>query len=368
MNDSIVNRVLERAVEIQQIPAPTFAEERRAAFVQQKFEEEGLLDVWMDDLGNVFGRLPGREGAAPVVVSAHTDTVFPLETDLRVQRAANRIAGPGIGDNALGVAGLFGLIWSLRQSETALPGDLVLIANSREEGLGDSKGMCAVVDRYADEAQAFVVLEGMALGHIFNQGASVERYRITLRTAGGHSWVDYGRPSAIHELAEIVHALNSLSIPSEPRTTLNIGRISGGTSVNSIASLAEIEIDLRSENRSALDRLASEVREIAASRSNGLVTVEIEMIGQRPPGHIPHDHPLVQLAIRSLVEQQIEVQLSVGSTDANQPLSRGLPAICIGLTTGGEAHTLSEYIDTEPLARGLRQVVTVVHQAYGLHR
>jgi tripeptide aminopeptidase len=364
MESDIIESVLNLAVDIQQIPAPTFAESRRAEFVFNCFIENGLQETSLDAVGNVYARLPGKGDAAPLIVSAHLDTVFPITTDLAVRRSADKIAGPGIGDNSLGVAGLFGLLWSLRQRGTLLPGDLWLVANVGEEGLGDLGGMRAVVERFGEEALAYVILEGMALGQVYNRGLGVRRYRVAFRTQGGHSWVDYGRPSAIHEMAAFVYRLTSLQLPQKPRTTLNVGMISGGTSINTIAAAAFFELDLRSKDQTTLDQLSAQVEKMAAEATRADVKVSTEVIGCRPPGQIAANAPLVRLACDSLEEQGIQPRLHTGSTDANIPLSRGLPAVCLGLTHGYGAHTQSEFIYTRPLAQGLAQLVSLVEGIY----
>jgi len=184
MDASLVAQVLDLAVQIQQIPAPTFYESGRAAFIQKQFVKAGLRDVQVDEIGNVYGRLPGAGQKPPLVVSAHSDTVFPASTDLQVRREKGQIHGPGIGDNSLGVAGLFGLLWGLRarlqgsSAELRFPGDLWLVANVGEEGLGDLRGMRVVVDRFGPQVLAYLVVEGMALGQIYHRGLGVKRYRI----------------------------------------------------------------------------------------------------------------------------------------------------------------------------------------------
>lgn len=369
MDESIVKRVLETAITIQQIPAPTFAERRRSEYLLGCFTREGLFDVSQDGLGNVYGRLPGIGQARPVIVSAHMDTVFPPNIDLTVRRGIDTIHGPGIGDNSLGVAGLFGLKWALSRGKIELPGDLWLVANVGEEGLGDLCGMKAVVERFGEQVSAYLILEGMSLGQVYNRGLGVKRYRISVHTTGGHSWIDYGKPSAIHELAELVVRIKSLPVAEQPRSTLNAGVIAGGTSVNTIAAEAHIELDLRSEDPLALQSLAAEVEALVQAANRGgedPVGVRAEIIGQRPAGEIPANHPLVRLGLRCLEEQGIAPYLNIGSTDANIPLARGLPAICIGLTTGGGAHTTGEYIQVRPLAQGLAQLVEVARGAFRL--
>jgi acetylornithine deacetylase/succinyl-diaminopimelate desuccinylase-like protein len=361
MNDSLTKQVLDLALAIQQIPAPTFHEKKRAAFVRDRFLAEGLSDIQIDNTGNVVAKLHGTGETRPIVITAHLDTVFPATTPLEAICESDRIAAPGIGDNSLGVAGLFGLVWALKQEKPSpLPGDVWLVANVGEEGLGDLRGMKVILDRFGDQPAAYIVLEGMSLGRIYHRGLGVQRYRLTVKTAGGHSWVDYGKPSAIHELALLVTQMNALVLPEQPRTTLNVGIIQGGTSVNTIAAEAHLELDLRSEEVEALAKLIGQVEQLVNACNQIGVEVCAKIIGQRPAGEISSEHPLVRLASSCLEAQGFQPKLNIGSTDANVPLSRGLPAICIGLTTGGGAHTTSEYILTQPLAHGLAQLVEVV--------
>jgi tripeptide aminopeptidase len=363
MND-FVNRLVECAIQIQQIPAPTFQEQKRAEFVRDLFVAERLDDICIDETGNVFARWAGKGEGKPLIVSAHLDTVFPIETSLRVSRGSDLIHGPGLGDNSLGVAALFGLFWSLRERGVRPRGDIWFVANVCEEGLGDLRGMKAVVDRFGDNVHTYLVLEGLALGHVYHRAVGVKRYRVTARTSGGHSWSDYGQPSAVHELAKLVVELASLSLPTHPRTTMNVGRISGGTSVNVIASEASLDLDLRSEGQEALMALVSAVERLIQKANKAGVSVESQVIGQRPAGEIAANHPLVTLAKDSLYELGLDAGLISGSTDANVPLSKGYPAIVLGITTGGSAHTIHEYINTKPIAQGMEQLVKFVSRVW----
>ncbi len=363
-------RILELAIAIQQIPAPTFHEKERAGFVRTKFSECGLADVQTDAAGNVYGRIPARSASnrLPLIVSAHLDTVFPPNVDLRYEREPERILGPGIGDNSLGVAGLVGLKWAVEESNLPLAGDVWLVANVCEEGLGNLLGMRAVVDRFGAGVQAYIIIEGMSLGQIYHRGLGVKRYRVSIHTSGGHSWIDYGKPSAIHELTALSTRLAALELPRNPRTTLNIGTISGGSSVNTIAAESMLELDLRSESAETLEDIARQAEEIVHSAEQPEISVQMEVIGQRPSGEIPPDHPLVQLAQSCLREAGIEPRLNIGSTDGNLPLSLGYPAITIGLTTGGRAHTVHEFINIAPLEKGMKQLVALVSQAWELEK
>lgn len=354
----LAQKMIDLAISIQQIPAPTFDEQKRSVFIKEQFERRALADIKVDEAGNVFARLQGKRNLPTAVFSAHLDTVFPAGSDLSIRYDGDLIYGPGIGDNALGVAGLLALVDALRLSDR-LAGDIWLAANVCEEGLGDLMGMKAVVERFGSDVLAYVVVEGTTLDKIYHRAVGVERYRIEAKTPGGHSWSSFGKPSAIHELARLVSQISQLDIPSQPRTTWNVGMFRGGMSINTIAPEAQMEIDLRSENTEVLAELVERVQRLVreANRDGAdFVNVQAEMIGQRPAGEIPEDHPLVKLACKCLEEQGITPILGIGSTDANLPLSKGLPAVCVGLTRGGGSHTLNEMIQTQPATQGLRML------------
>lgn len=357
-------QLLDLAIRIQQIPAPTFEETRRAEFVRDMFAVEGVQNVSVDDIGNVFACIPGHGQAKPLIVSAHLDTVFPASTNLEITREQDRIVGPGIGDNSLGVAALFSLLWNLRKRTIKLPGNLWLVANVCEEGLGNLRGMRAVVDRFGGDVEAYLVIEGLSLGYIQHRALSVRRYRISIHTSGGHSWSDYGQPSALHELSDLVTRLTAVALPMKPRTTMNVGRMCGGTSINSIASDAWLELDLRSENPQILEDLVENVMELVDMSNASNIQAEVELVGMRPAGELPVKHPLVKLARKCLQKQGIEPNLIIGSTDANIPLKHNIPALVLGVTNGGGAHTMGEYINTKPIGRGIEQLLDFVGKAW----
>lgn len=352
-------QIVEQAIAVQQVPAPTFAEERRAAYIAARFSELGLRDVRLDELNNVYGRYPGYDGGAPVVISAHSDTVFGADVDLTVRREGHLVAGPGIADNSLGVAGLFQLAAALQRHALRPARDIWFVSNVGEEGLGDLRGMRAVVEHFG-RAHAYIVVEGGLFGRICHQAIGVRRYRIAVQTPGGHSWGAFGAPSAIHHLGEIISAINHISVPESPKTTYNVGVISGGTTVNSIAAEAHLLLDLRSEGSAALDELVAQVDNIVqkAKRAQDVV-VAIEVIGDRPAGEIPRDSWLVSLAVDALrqVGAADNIEFTAGSTDANIPLSRGMSAVCIGLAQSGNAHRLDEYLDVTDIPAGLGQLL-----------
>ncbi len=359
-----IEALLDLACEIQQISSPTFAEASRAEFTRRRMESMGLFDVQADLAGNVLGRLPGKTSARMLVISAHMDTVFPAEFPLTLDRQPDRISGPGIGDNALGLAGLLSLAPLLRENGVTLPGDLWLAATVCEEGLGNLRGIGAVAERFGPRPLAYISLEGMGLGNILHRGLGVERFRVCVHTSGGHSWVDFGSPSAVHELAGLATKLAALRLPRRPRTTLNIGLISGGTSINTIASSAMLELDLRSESKKSLAELAEKVHLAVEQARKPGVEVLIERVGWRPAGEIAPNHPLVALLVKVLCGVGLQPHLDIGSTEANLPLSLGYPSVTIGLTTGDRAHSAQEFIHTAPLEKGLQQTIQLLQQVW----
>ncbi len=360
-----LEQLIDLCIAIQQIPAPTGAEADRAAWVENRLRAIGLADVARDELGNVYGRVPGAQTKPALLVSAHTDTVFPIETDLRLRCLNNGlICGPGIGDNATGVAGLLTLAETLVQLVSP-PVDIWLVANSMEEGVGDLRGMRRAVDRLEKALGAVIVLEGMGLGRVVHQALGARRHRVSATAPGGHSWGDFGAASAIHGLVSMAEDIVKLQVPQTPRTTFNIGRIGGGTSVNTIAQDAWLELDLRSASVETLVWLDEQTRRIVErharahrARGDGL-SLRSEQIGHRPPGAISFQHPLAQAAFTILQEVGIQERgdARISSTDANVPLSRHIPAVCLGLTEGGDAHRLSEWIDPLPLVKGMQQLL-----------
>lgn len=361
------DQVIDLAIAIQQIPAPTFAEAARAAFIAQQFTAVPLQDVSQDELHNVYGRLPAANPThPPVIISAHSDTVFPIETDLTVRRDGRYVYGPGIADNSTGVAGIITLAKVLQDAALNLPADLWFVSNVGEEGLGDLRGMRAVVDRFGARA-TYIVVEGGLYGQVSHQGIGVRRFRLTVQTSGGHSWGNFGARSAVHELARLIVAIDRLTVPQTPKTTYNVGVIEGGTSINTVAQSASGLLDLRSESPAELESLVTAVSQIIEQANKRKdVRVHMELIGNRPAGLLPADAPLVQSAVAALQAVGCaHPRLIASSTDANVPLSEGYTAVCIGLAESHHAHRLDEYLDPHHLPNGLGQLLLLTLVATG---
>jgi acetylornithine deacetylase/succinyl-diaminopimelate desuccinylase-like protein len=360
-----VEGIVATAIAIQQIPAPTFDEARRGDYLAGRMRDLGLSDVQADELGSVYGRRAGHGGGTGLLIAAHLDTVFPAGTDLTVRREGTRIYGPGLGDNSLGTAALLHLAQAMQRHDTPNAGDIWFVANVGEEGLGDLRGMRAAMELLCERVGAAIALEGCQHGRITHEAIGVRRLRITAEAAGGHSWKDFGAPSAIHALARLATGLARLDAPREPRSSYNIGVIEGGTSVNTIAQRAMLLLDLRSVQPVGLDALLRQVERLVhdfRATETG-VSLLVESVGDRPAGAIPRDHPLARAAAAAYQMAGATVVFDAGSTDANIPLSQGIPAVCVGICDGNNAHRLDEYIEPARIPAGMRALLWLVMAA-----
>jgi len=351
--------VIEEAIRIQQIPAPTFSESDRAKYVADQFQQLGLVDVTTDDVHNTYGRLQGKSSQQAILMLAHTDTVFPADTDLTIKRSDYLIYGPGLGDNSMGVAGMLGFIKAMKDHDHQPACDIWFVANSCEEGLGDLKGAKAAYAKLQSQISAVINLEGLAFGHIYNAGIAVHRLHITATADGGHSWLHFGRASAIHGIVELGSQICKIQIPQQPRTTFNIGMIDGGHAINAIGTKASLWLDMRSVSPTALDTLRKQVYKIVENLSSDDLRFEVEIVGDRPAGSISSDHILVQGALEALAMVGVKGTLEIGSTDGNVPLSHGCPTVTIGITHGGNAHRLDEYVDVRQIPFGMQQLIVL---------
>jgi tripeptide aminopeptidase len=361
--------VVATQVTLSEIAAPTGDETARGRWVARRFAELGLAGVRTDAAGNVIGRRRGAVGGAPVVVCAHLDTVFPRETALGVRRVRRRLVGPGIGDNGRGLAVMLALAEEIdgRQVRTRRPVDFV--ATVGEEGLGDLRGAKHFFASAEEAPAAAIALDGAGDERVVHRALGSRRFRVTFRGAGGHSWAAFGVPNAVHAVGIATAQLAALPLPREPRTTLSVGRVGGGMSVNAIPEEGWLEVDLRSTAPAVLERYDRELRVVAraaaaeesARRGGPPLTCRVEVIGDRPCGEVPADEALVRSALEATRLVGRDPELATASTDANVPIGRGIPAIAIGAGgRGGDAHTPAEWFENADGTLGIARALTIV--------
>ena len=344
------------------IPAPSGREERRAAFIEGWLHDAGARGAFIDGAGNVI--LPLGDDAGPVTLfMAHTDTVFPDLEPMPRRVEDGVMYCPGVGDDTASVVVLMLVArYAAQRNLRPAQGALVFAFNTCEEGLGNLKGCRALMDRYGVRTQAVVSLDS-TLGGLCDRSVGSERYRITARTEGGHSYAAFGNRNAIHALSELVCALYAQRVPEGGRTTYNVGVIEGGTSVNAIAQEASMLYEYRSDERRCLEAMRASLRaRVEAMRVDGL-DLTVELIGERPcMGEVdPERQRALVRRCADAVERAAgeRPRASAGSTDCNVPLSMGIPAVCMGAYVGGGAHTRGEWVRLDSLPLGLRAALDV---------
>ena len=365
--------IVRTQVTLAEIPAPTGEEAKRTAWMADRFRALDLDAVATDAAGNVVGRR-GRSPEPPVVVCAHLDTVFPRGTELAVRREGSRLYGPSINDNSRGLAVMLALAEVLGDEPELLRRPVEFVATTGEEGAGDLRGAKHYFADRGRGAAAMLALDGAGDERIVHRALGSRRFRIAFDGCGGHSWAAYGAPNAVHAAAGAAARLAALRLPREPRTTLSVGRIGGGISVNTIPDHAWLEVDLRSTDPAMLDRYERELRgavRSACDEENGrrgrgtpALGATIEPIGSRPCGVTDADHPRVRAALDATRLVGREPELATASTDANVPISLGIPAIAIGAGgRGGDVHTASEWFDNVDGSRGVARALTLLAAA-----
>jgi len=350
-----------------EIAAPPFHENARGQELQRLFGAMGLKDVRMDSIGNVIGVRPGRSAHPNLVLAAHLDTVFPEGTNVKVTREGALLKGPGIGDDCRGLVVVLGTIQALNDAHVETPGTITFVANVGEEGLGDLRGVKNLFNEsMKGEIDKFISVDGTGLG-ITNVGVGSMRYRVTFKGPGGHSYGAFGMANPIHAMGRAIDKISDFEVPANPKTTFNVGRVGGGTSVNAIPFEAWMEVDMRSADVSSLksldDKFNAAVRSAVEEENRrwnnrGKVTVSPELVGLRPAGQTPADSPIVKTALAVSHALGIEESLHEGSTDSNIPMNMHIPAITIsGGGKGTGAHSLGEAFDTTDSWRGTQRAV-----------
>lgn len=354
--------VIEETLRLCRIPAPTFDEAERATYVAQRMRAIGLDDVHIDTISNVTGIVHGTSNGPTTLVAAHIDTVFPRTTPLDVHRTSQRLYGPSIGDNSVAIAAMLHVATALCHQQSLLAGRVIFAGSVGEEGLGNLCGIRALLETWVGHIDTVIAVEGHGVDEIRHAGIGSTRLEVSFETEGGHSWGAFGTPSAIHAMGNAIHHMTRLKVIQQPKTTYNVGLVTGGESVNTIAPRATMVIDLRSVDPTSLQRLETRVARLLhkVEQDTG-VRVMSRLVGQRPAAVLPLEHPLCQgiQAIRKRLRLRPAV-FNASSTDANLPLSQGIPAICLGITRGGLAHTVKEYIDVAPILMGMRQLYLTI--------
>lgn len=355
--DENFENIVDEIVRITQIPSPSYHEQELAQYYAARLTDIGVADVIIDSERNAYGYIRGTAGTPTLLMNAHLDTVFPLGTDPTVRREGQRLFAPGVGDDSTGLAALLWAARALLESGISCRGNLIVAGNSCEEGLGDLKGMKALMATLGDKVDMVIPVEPGALGRIANQGVGSRRFRITARTPGGHSWGAFGNPNAIHVMSRIVSAIDDIRVPKSPKTTYNVGKFSGGVSINTIAPEATIELDMRSVSQEELSKVEAKVHEIIESvAKNSGASIQTVLVGDRPAGTTEESAPLIAKIREVHSALGIKSFLHAGSTDANVPMWMGIPAATVGVTTGGNSHRTDEYVDLDLLTTGTKQL------------
>jgi acetylornithine deacetylase/succinyl-diaminopimelate desuccinylase-like protein len=348
------NQTIEDQVRLCEVEAPPFKEAKRAEVYAKMFRELGLQNVRIDKEGNVLGDRPGAQPRPRLVFTAHLDTVFPEGTDVKVKRDGYVLRGPGIGDDCRGLAVLVAVVRTMNQAKIQTPGTITFVGTVGEEGLGDLRGVKYLFNEgMKGQIDRFVSIDGTGLG-ITHIAVGSLRYRVTFKGPGGHSYGAFGLSNPMHALGRAVATISQFEVPDNPKTTFNVGRMGGGTSVNAIPFDAWFEMDMRSASPSALQALDQKfhravdeaVKAEDARWSKNVLSVDKALVGNRPAGQTPASSPIVQAAVSVTKTLGFPVTLDEGSTDSNIPMNLGIPAITIdGGGRGRGAHALDETFD-----------------------
>lgn len=368
-------RTLAEQKEIVGIPAPPFKEQARTRDFLKRLLAMGFGKAYADKEGNVIAVRPGSGNGPKLVISAHLDTVFPAETDLTIREKAGLIYAPAIGDDTRGLAELLSMARALNATDIKTIGDIWFVATVGEEGLGDLRGVKALLRDHKD-IDGFITIDGLRPERITYIAVGSRRYRVTFKGPGGHSFSAFGRPSAINAMGRAITKIADLRTPSDPKTTFNVGTALGGTSVTSIAEMAALELDLRSvgmqqlldvEN-AAMKAINEAVGEENARWDSKGITLDIKLVGDRPGGAQRRDAPIIQVAVLALRAIGLEPTLEQpGGTDANAPISMGIPAMAVGRGgLNGNMHSTEEWFNPKDAYLGPQKTLLTLLALVGI--
>jgi len=363
-------QTIEDQIRFCEIPAPSFKEETRGRELQRVFQQLGLQNVRIDKVGNVLGEYASAAARPHVVMAAHLDTVFPEGTSVKVKREGAVLHGPGIGDDCRGLAVLVAAIREMKKAKVQVPGTITFVANVGEEGLGDLRGVKELFNAtLKDQIDRFVSIDGTGI-HVTNVAVGSHRYRVTFKGPGGHSFGAFGMANPMGAMGRAIAKIQEIQVPKQPKTTFNVGRIGGGTSVNSIPFEGWMELDMRSSDPASLAAVDASIQkaiDAAVAEENarwgkpGTITVTKELVGDRPAGSTPENSPIVRNGLATATVLGFNANLGEGSTDSNTPMALKVPAITIGGGgRGREAHALTESFDTTDAWQGTQYAILLV--------
>ena len=370
-------RSLEEQKRITEIPAPPFKEKVRAEYYLKRMQELGFKDASIDSEGNVTALRKGTAGGRPkLVLSAHLDTVFPEGVDVTVKEKDGVIIAPGIGDDSRGLAALLSLVKAMNENAITTVGDVLVVGTVGEEELGNLRGVKALFRDHTD-IDGFISIDGLGISRVVNQSTGSHRYEMIFKGPGGHSFQEFGLPSAIHAMGRAIAKISELQTPSDPKTTFTVGTVSGGTSVNAIAAEARMAVDMRSNSTEELLKLEEKllglvkqaVVEENARWNTDKMTVEIKLIGDRPAGIVEMDSPIVQATQRAVfgITRGKRATFGGASTDSNIAMSLGIPAVTIGGGgEGGNWHSRNEWYKPTDAWMGPQSALITVLMLSGL--
>ena len=377
------NETTENHITLTEILAPPFKEDNRGAAFSKMLEEAGVDSLWTDNVGNVIGLRKGTSGASGYVgIDAHLDVVFPEGTDVTVKKVGDTLKAPGIGDDTRALANLISMLKAMNKADLKTEKDVLIVGSVGEEGLGDLRGMKYIFNESGMNIDSWIAIDGGSMGRVSNAGLGSKRYKLIVKGKGGHSWGAFGLANPHHALGRAIDLFSKAAWDYTSgdisKTSFNVGRIGGGTSVNSIPFESWMEVDMRAISPKNLDEIETifkssvekAINEYNASGIEGEVSYELIKIGDRPSGELSADVPLVQRSMAATEYFGGTPSLGRGSTNINIPVSKGIPAVCIGRGgSGGGAHSLHEwYLNDEPSEESIKLALLITLAQAGLDK
>lgn len=353
--------LLTNLVMLGEIPAPTFREHNRMSFLVNRFTQYHMLNCSTDEVGNGLGIIPGKSGERNILIVAHLDTVFDETVDHTISIEPNRVTGPAVGDNALGVATLATIPALLEELDIQLNSNLILMGSSRSLGHGNIEGLRFFLDNTDMPIHDGVCIEGVKLGRLSHTSIGMARCEVSYRLPEEYDWTRFGAVGSIVTINELINRILEIPVPRRPKTSIVLGSISGGRSFNTIASDAVLRFEIRSESNQMVHTLRQQIEDIAAevSSHNGS-EVEIQILAQRNPGGISFSHPLASNARAIMKSLDINPRISPSTSELSAFIDHKIPALTLGLTDGENLNKPEESIEIEPIYNGLTQLLAML--------